>query len=77
MTTRESILLFVRWGSKFIIDPCLYRFETVWLRNTTVRELLVHVLTEVSPYQNYEMKYIPYKRGVLRTSFPLWGVTVL
>ena len=23
------------------------------------------------------MKYIPYKRGVLRTSFPLWGVTVL
>ena len=25
MTTRESILLYVRWGSKFIIDPCLYR----------------------------------------------------
>ncbi len=24
-----------------------------------------------------EMKYIPYKRGVLRTSFPLWGVTIL
>ena len=23
------------------------------------------------------MKYIPYKRGVLRKSFPLWGVTVL
>ena len=55
MTTRESILLSVRWGSKFIIDPCLYRFETVWLRQTTVRELLVHVLTEVSPYENFSL----------------------
>ena len=26
---------------------------------------------------NNEIKYIPYKRGVLRTSFPLWVVTVL
>jgi hypothetical protein len=32
----------------------------------------------LSVYINhYEMKRIPYKRGVLRTSFPLWGVTVL
>ena len=38
-----------------MIDPCLYRFETVRLRQTTVRELLVRVLTEVSPNQTYSL----------------------
>jgi hypothetical protein len=55
MTTRESILLSVRWGSKFLIDPCLYRFETAWLRHTTMRGLLEHVLSEVSPDKNYSL----------------------
>ena len=27
--------------------------------------------------ENYEIKYIPYKMGVLMTSFPQWGVTIM
>ncbi len=49
MTARESMLLSVRWDGKYIIEPMLYRFDVTWLRRTTVRELLVHVLKEAAP----------------------------
>ena len=48
-TARESMLLSVRWNKKLIIDPILYRFDVSWLRRTTVRELLLHVLQESAP----------------------------
>jgi len=44
------MLLPVQWGNKIIIEPMLFRFiDANWLRRTTLRELLLHVLKEDAP----------------------------
>ncbi len=49
MATRESLLLSVRWGYRFLIDLTLYRFDAFWPRRTIVRELLANVLMKAAP----------------------------
>ena len=37
-------MLSVKWEGRHIVYPSLYRFDVFWLRRTTLRELLIHVL---------------------------------
>ncbi len=51
MTARESLMVLVKWGGRHIVYPSPYRFDVFWLRRTTLRELLIHVLVmEVTPH---------------------------
>ena len=45
-TTRERLKVSVKWGSKHVVETSLYRFDVSWLKETTVRGLLVHVLKD-------------------------------
>ena len=55
MLAQERLLLFVKWGRKVLIEPSIYRFDVHWLRRTIVRELLVHVVQEISPDLSLEI----------------------
>ena len=46
MASKSKLKLSVTWGSRQLIPPSFYSFENSWLRNTSVRELLSHVVHE-------------------------------
>jgi hypothetical protein len=47
MATTDTMQVSVKWSGKAIIHPTFYRFNVSWLRRTSARELLIHVLAEV------------------------------
>ena len=46
MTTRERLQVSVEWGSRQIVETSFFRFDVSWLKETTLRGLLVHILAE-------------------------------
>jgi hypothetical protein len=59
--------------------PCPYSwvrvvFKVLWMFDASSCVIAFKFATK---YMCNEMKYIPYNKGALRTSFPQWGVTVL
>ena len=48
MTTRERLQVSVKWGSRQIVETSFFRFDVSWLKETTVRGLLAHVLAEIN-----------------------------
>jgi hypothetical protein len=43
------LLLYVKWGRKVLIEPEIVCFEVHWLRRTTLRGMLTHVIEENNP----------------------------
>jgi hypothetical protein len=48
MALRERLQVSVKWGNRHVVETSFYRFDVSWLRETTVRELLVHILAETN-----------------------------
>ncbi len=55
MSTQERLLLSFKWGRKAMMEPSVCRLDVHLLRRTTVRELFVHVLKEISFDLSLEM----------------------
>ena len=55
MTTQSRLKLSVVWGKRQLIAPSFYnKFSNSWLRETTVRELLVHAVQEADANLSFD-----------------------
>jgi len=57
----------MKWGSILVVETSFYRLDVSWLRESTVRELLVHILAEKKSGHGWQeraiygtLAYVPY-----------------
>ena len=44
---KEKLKVSVKWGKQQIIEPSYQQYEVFWLRETTLRQLLIHIVSKV------------------------------